>query len=149
MRLDDPQMRKFGETSADLSLRSTHAGTNLSGRAPAGIPSAHSSISRMNTWREALFVGNFFEQGSQAAAFVAIKRGKKRILVLTRNLAYPFKDFNAILCQVERIQAAVVRIRLPLEEVSLLKIVEDRHQPAGMNLQPGRQLLLTDAGRHA
>jgi hypothetical protein len=102
----------------------------------------------MNTRREALFIGNFLQQSGQAATFAAVKRGKKRILVLTRNLAYPFKDFNPILCQVERIQPAVVRIGLALEEVSLLKIVEDRDQPAGMNLQSGRQFLLADAGRH-
>jgi hypothetical protein len=52
----------------------------------------------MDAWRKALLTGNFLQQGSQAAALIAVKRRKKRILVLTRNLAYPFQDFDAILC---------------------------------------------------
>ena len=51
----------------------------------------------MDAWRKALLTGNFMQQGSQAAAFIAAKRGKKRILVLTRNLAYLFQHFNAII----------------------------------------------------
>ena len=127
---------------------STHAGINFLGRTPHGSASSYSFISWMNTWRQALFIGNFLQQSSQAAAFIDVERSKKRILVLTLNFAYPFKDFDAILCQMERIQPAVVAIRLPLQKVSLLKIVQYRHEPAGMNLQSGRQLLLADAGRH-
>ena len=52
----------------------------------------------MDTWRKALLIGNFLQQGSQAVAFFAVKRGQKRVLVLTRNLAYPFQGFDAILC---------------------------------------------------
>jgi hypothetical protein len=51
----------------------------------------------MDAWRKTLLTGNFLQQGSQAAAFIAVKRSKKRILVLTRNLAYLFQDFDAII----------------------------------------------------
>lgn len=77
----------------------------------------------MDARRKALLIGNLLQKGSQAAAFIAVKHGEKRILVLTRNLAYPFQDFDAILCQMQRIQAAVIGIGLPLYETSLLKVV--------------------------
>jgi hypothetical protein len=100
----------------------------------------------MDAWREALLTGDLLQKGTQAAAFIAVKHGEKRILVLTRNLAYAFQDFDAILCQMQRIQAAVIGIRLPLYETSLLEVVQYGNQPAGMNLQSGRECLLTDAG---
>ena len=67
-------------------------------RSPCGFALAQPSISGMDAWRKALLTGNFLQQGSQAAAFIAVKRGKKRILVLTSNLAYLFQDFDAIIC---------------------------------------------------
>ena len=50
----------------------------------------------MNTRRKALFIRDLGEESSQAAAFIVVERSKKRILVLTRNLADPFKDFDAV-----------------------------------------------------
>ena len=67
-------------------------------RSPCGFAFSQASISGMDARRKALLTGNFLQQGSQAAAFIVVERGKKRILVLTGNLAYPFQHFDAIIC---------------------------------------------------
>ena len=82
----------------DLTHSLTYAEIAFLRRSPCGFAFSQPSISGMDAWRKALLTGNFLQQGSQAAAFIAVKRGKKRILVFTRNLAYPFQDFDAILC---------------------------------------------------
>jgi hypothetical protein len=53
--------------------------------------------------------------------------------MLPRYLADSFQDFNAILCQMEGIHPAVFRVWLALDKFSLLQIVEDGHEPAGMD----------------
>ena len=82
----------------DLTHGLTYAEIAFLRRSSCGFTFSRPLISGMDTWRKALLTGNFLQQGSQAAAFLAVKRGKKRILVLTRNRAYPFQDFEAILC---------------------------------------------------
>jgi hypothetical protein len=49
----------------------------------------------------------------------------------------------------EGVQAAVLRVWLPFNEFSLLQIVEDGYQPAGVDSQPRGQFLLADARRLA
>ena len=82
----------------DLTHWLTYAEIAFLRRSPCGFTFAQPLISGMDAWRKALLSGNFLQQGSQAAAFIVVKRGKKRILVLTSNLAYPFQDFDAIVC---------------------------------------------------
>jgi hypothetical protein len=102
-------------------------------------------IARVNAWRQALRVGDSVQQFGQFAAFVDAECREERVLVLPRYLTDSFEDFAAILCQMEGVQAAVLGVWLPLNEFSLLQIVQDGYQPAGVDSQPRGQFLLADA----
>jgi hypothetical protein len=69
--------------------------------------------------------------------------------MLPRYLADSLQDFTAILCQVEGVEPPVLRVWLALDKFSLLEIVQDGHEPAGMDLQLRRKFLLADPRRHA
>ena len=47
------------------------------------------------------------------------------------------------------IQAPVIRVFSTLNQLPFLQVVQYRHQPAGVNLQPPRHLLLAQSGRSA
>ncbi len=67
---------------------------------------------------------------------------EQSVLVLPCHAADLFLGSPTGLCQMKRIQTPVVRIGSALDESPFLKIVQYRYQPAGMNLEPSRQLLL-------
>ena len=58
------------------------------------------------------------------------------------------QDFATFFCQVNGIQAPVIRVCPSLHKPPFLKIVEYRHQPAGVNLQFSGELLLAQSGRN-
>ena len=69
--------------------------------------------------------------------------------MLPGQFAKLLQNFPTTLCQMERIQTPVIRVLSSLHESPFLKIVQDRHQPAGMNLQLCCEFLLAQAGRNA
>ena len=69
--------------------------------------------------------------------------------MLPRHLADLLQDLPTIFCQMKGIQAPVIRVCSPLHEPPLLKIVQYRHQAAGMNLQLRGELLLAQSRRNA
>jgi hypothetical protein len=69
--------------------------------------------------------------------------------MLPRHLTDSLQDFTAILCQMEGVQPAVFGVWLPFNKFSLLQIVQDGYQPAGMDPQSCRKFLLAEAGSHA
>jgi hypothetical protein len=52
------------------------------------------------------------------------------------------QDLIPVFCQIYGIQAPVMGVCPPLNEAPFLKIVEDCHQAAGVNLKLSRELLL-------
>ena len=48
------------------------------------------------------------------------------------------KDLSSVLGKVQRVQPPVLRICPALDEFSLFELVQDGHEPAGMDLQPDR-----------
>ncbi len=69
--------------------------------------------------------------------------------MLPRHLADPFQGFSTSFCQMKGIQAPVIRVGSAFHEPPLLEIVQDRHQPAGMNFQLSCEFLLAQSGRNA
>ena len=59
-----------------------------------------------------------------------------------RHLPNLLQDLVTILGQLNGVQAPVVRVCFPLHQAPFLEVVQYRHEPAGMNLQPGCKLLL-------
>ena len=69
--------------------------------------------------------------------------------MVPRYLADLFQNFATIIREMKGIQAPVVGVCSSLQESPLLKIVEYRHQAAGMNLQFRCEFLLAQAGSSA
>ena len=62
--------------------------------------------------------------------------------MLPRHSADLLQDLIPIFCQVYGIQASVMGVRPPLNQAPFLKIVQDCHEAAGVDLKLGRELLL-------
>ena len=60
-------------------------------------------------------------------------------------LADTLQGFATISCEMKRVQAPVAGIRLAFNELTLFKVVEDSDQPAGMDAERRRKLLLADS----
>jgi len=69
--------------------------------------------------------------------------------MLPRYLADSLQDFTAVLCQMEGVEPPVLRVWFPLDKFSLLEIVQNGYQPAGMDLQLRGKFLLADPRRNA
>lgn len=117
-------------------------------RGPALRPS-QALVSRMHSPCEPLLVCDSQQQGAECSSFLGVESGKQSILVFSRELPDPFQCILACACQVQGIQAPVVRIRPSLNETSLLKAVQQRDQSAGMCPEAAGKLLLTQSSCHA
>ncbi len=62
--------------------------------------------------------------------------------MLSRHSANLLQDLIPVFCQVYGIQASVMGMCPPLNKAPFLKIVQDCHQAAGVNVKLGRELLL-------
>jgi len=109
----------------------------------------HPLIPRVDAASESLFVRDSLKHLRQLRALLGGERNKKCLLMLPSHLPDPLQDFTAIPGQMERIQAPVVGVCLPLNKLTPFQIVENCHQPAGMNLEPQGKFLLADSRRRA
>lgn len=109
--------------------------SNLSGGTTiARLRASQVSISRVNPANKTLLVGNLEHQSGKRVALLLTESGEKSILMLPRHFADLFQDFATTFCQVHGIQAPVMGVCSPLHESLLLKVVQNRHQAAGVNL---------------
>ena len=113
------------------------------------LAASHALISGMDSSNQSLLIGNLQQQSRKLVALLPTESGEQSLLVLPCHLADFLQDFSAIFRQVERIQAPVFRIWSPLHDSPLFEIVQDRHQPAGMYLQPCGEFLLARSGSTA
>ena len=103
----------------------------------------------MNASDKPLLVCDPHQKGGKSIALLFTETSEQSVLVFPSDSANPLQGFSTGVCQMKRIQAPVVRIGPPLHEPSLLQVVQDGHQTAGMNLQLGCKLLLAQSGCNA
>ena len=58
----------------------------------------------------------------------------------------PSEDLFSPLCQMKRIQAAIVGVGPPLQEAQFFEIIQNRHKAARVDLQLACELLLAESG---
>jgi hypothetical protein len=95
---------------------------------------------------ESLLVRNSQQKSGECIALLQIDACEQIVLMLPRHAADLFQDFPTGLRQMKGIQTPVIWVGSALDESPFLEIVQYRHEPAWMNLQPRRQLLLAQSG---
>src|SRR5581483_4648536 len=103
---------------------------------------SESLISGMHTARQPLLICNLKQHRRKCLALFFIEGHQQNILMFSPNLSDPFQCLHARICQVQRVQAPVVRVRPSLDETSLFKAVQERNQSTGMDPEPAGKLLL-------
>jgi len=106
-------------------------------------------ISRMHSTSQSLLIGNAQQKCAESFAFFHAERGKQRILVLPCYLSDPLQCLRTRMCQVQRIQPPIFRMRPPLDQAPLLQSIQQRDKPAGMNPEAAGKLLLAYSGCQA
>jgi hypothetical protein len=100
----------------------------------------------VNPSDESLLVCKLQEKGGEGIALVPTETREQSLLVLPRHGADFFQGSDPRLRQMEGVQTPVVRIGSAFNQSAFREIVQNRHEPAGMNSQPCRELLLARSG---
>ena len=96
--------------------------------------SSQSPIARVNPSNQSLLVSDSEQKRGKLVALLLSKSGQESILMLPRYLADLVQSCLTVSCQMKGIQSPVIRVCSSLHEPSILQMVQDRHQPAGINL---------------
>lgn len=100
---------------------------------------------RVHAGRELLLVGDAREQGPQLLPLFRGERRANGVVVSTGYAANLGHDLGALLRQVNRVDASILRVVPALDEPSFLELVEQRNEPARHHAEPRGERLLADA----
>jgi hypothetical protein len=103
-------------------------------------------ISRVHPSNKTLLIGNLEQQSCKGVALILTESGEQCVLMFPRHLPDLLQDLVTIFCQLNGVQAPVMRVCFPLHQAPFLQIVQYGHQTAGVNLESGCKLLLARAG---
>ena len=99
-------------------------------------------IPRVHPPNKTLLIGNFEQKSCKGVALLFTESGEQCVLMFPRHIPNRLQDLVTIFGQLNGVQAPVMRVRSPLYKAPFLEVVQYGHQTAGMNPQPGRELLL-------
>src|SRR5262245_7897616 len=100
----------------------------------------------MHTWGEALLIGDPSEQTAQGFALFGRERRADGVVVFSGDLSDRLEDLAALLGQMERIDAAILRATAALYQAALFELVHEEYEAARGEAEQGAQGLLADAG---
>jgi hypothetical protein len=96
--------------------------------------------------RQTLFVRNPLQKSRELSLFVVGEGGQQNSLVFARDFANFLQGRAALLGEVQRVTATILRIISPLGELSRFQLVNERDQTTGDHPEVGGERLLRDPG---
>ena len=101
----------------------------------------------MDARRQVAVFDDARQQACKLFALIASQRSTDDALMLPGDLEHLLAHTFALPCEMEGIQSAVPIAAASLHESTMLQLVEQLHEPAGMHLQYAGELLLADSRR--
>jgi hypothetical protein len=100
----------------------------------------------VDTWREALLIGDPPEQAAQGFALFGRERRADGVVVFSGDLDDGLEDLAAFAGEVERVDAAILGAAAALDQAALFELVDEEDEAARGEAEEGAQGLLADAG---
>lgn len=100
----------------------------------------------MQARKQALLFRDPLQKRRQSGLFRVRKRSQQIPAVFAGDSANGFHPRLALVRQVQRVGAAVARMRPPLDQSARLQIIHQGHQPAGHRSKSRREFLVAEGG---
>jgi hypothetical protein len=108
------------------------------------IRRTHLREPRMHPGRQTVMVGEAAEEQEELLSLTCAQGGAKGVVVCLCHIGDLAHDVRSLVRESERVEAPVLGVVAPLEQTTLLELVEEGDQAARQHSQQGRQRLLTD-----